>query len=101
MLVLSFEDGLWLVDRPRGIVLESPGEPPLSPVSPVAVDPEAEPFAGVLFVLGLLGPLTLPSLAYSHTSPRFMHRLHDGCSPLHCNFCSGNKGEEKKRRDIQ
>lgn len=33
--------------------------------------------------LTLFGPRTLPSFAYSHTKPRFIQRLHDGCSPLH------------------
>jgi len=33
--------------------------------------------------LGLFGPRTRPSFAYSHTRPRVMHRLQDGCSPLH------------------
>lgn len=33
---------------------------------------------------GLLGPRTRPSLAYSQTRLRAIHRLHEGCSPLHC-----------------
>lgn len=35
------------------------------------------------FPLGLFGPRTLPSLAYSQTRPRVTHRSHVGCSPLH------------------
>lgn len=34
-------------------------------------------------IFGLLGPRTRPSFAYSHTRPLFVHRLHEGCSPLH------------------
>lgn len=32
---------------------------------------------------GLFGPRTRPSFAYSHTKPRVIHRLQEGCSPLH------------------
>jgi hypothetical protein len=39
---------------------------------------------GVILSLGLLGPRTLPSFAYSQVRLRRMHRLHEGCSPLHC-----------------
>lgn len=35
------------------------------------------------FAFGLFGPRTRPSLAYSHSNPRVMHRLQEGCSPLH------------------
>ena len=35
------------------------------------------------FDLDLLGPLTLPSLAYSQIRPRAKQRLQAGCSPLH------------------
>lgn len=36
------------------------------------------------FDFGLLGPRTRPSFAYSQSRPRFMQRLQEGCSPLHC-----------------
>jgi len=36
-----------------------------------------------VFDFGLFGPRTRPSFAYSHTNPRVMHRLQEGCSPLH------------------
>lgn len=34
--------------------------------------------------LGMFGPRTLPSLAYSHARPRDRQRAQDGCSPEHC-----------------
>lgn len=41
--------------------------------------------------LGLFGPRTRPSFAYSHIKPRVIHRLHEGCSPLHLiKFCEIN-----------
>lgn len=43
---------------------------------------------------GLLGPRTLPSLAYSQMRPLFVHRLQDGCSPLHWDGSKGG-GEGK------
>ena len=77
------------------------GPPALAPYSPVlllvgvvstflaaeaAVDvPDVALAIEVTLALdfGLFGPRTRPSFAYSHTKPRVMHRLQDGCSPLH------------------
>jgi hypothetical protein len=47
-------------------------------------DAEGLPIEVALFLgLGLFGPRTRPSFAYSQIKPRVIHRLHEGCSPLH------------------
>jgi hypothetical protein len=48
-------------------------------------DLEAGEEGAGIFSLGLLGPRTLPSFAYSQVKLRRIQRLHDGCSPLHWN----------------
>ena len=40
-------------------------------------------FCPGILSLGLLGPRTLPSFAYSHVRFLRMQRLQEGCSPLH------------------
>jgi hypothetical protein len=47
------------------------------------LEPGEEGEGAGIFGLGLLGPRTLPSFAYSQVKLRRIQRLHDGCSPLH------------------
>ncbi|KAJ6551866.1 hypothetical protein B0H19DRAFT_1159276 [Mycena capillaripes] len=45
--------------------------------------------------VGLLGPSTLPSFAYSHARPRDKQRVQDGWSPEHCKRMRDKGGQRE------